>query len=191
MHHIYYRKSLAFCEVSFLWFCQIHQWDFFGESTKYTNYIWGPYFCFKANLHKIEDFGNRKWFTASLFWKCIFSISLINKSNGTFKFYVDLLFQIPDHGKSEPGLVKSSIPRFCDEIRYETPAYTKYFKLVFSNRTFRVHKVLWNLQHVVCIYLQITCTSVTYFQSFSGFGLIQVFLPYFFFTYTLSFSQIL
>lgn len=49
---------------------------------------------------------------------------------------------IPDHGKAEPGLVKSTVPRFCDEIRYESPAYTKYFKLVFSNRTFRVHKVL-------------------------------------------------
>lgn len=93
MHHIYYRKSLAFCEVSFLWFFQIHQRDFFGESTKYTNYIWGPYFCFKANLHKIEDFANRKWFTASLFWKCIFSISLINKAMAHLNFMLTYSFR--------------------------------------------------------------------------------------------------
>ncbi|KAJ8307809.1 hypothetical protein KUTeg_014639 [Tegillarca granosa] len=49
---------------------------------------------------------------------------------------------IPDSGKPEPGLVRSHIPRFCDEIRKGTPEYTKYFKYVFGNKTFRVHKVL-------------------------------------------------
>ncbi|XP_023930612.1 probable C-mannosyltransferase DPY19L3 [Lingula anatina] len=49
---------------------------------------------------------------------------------------------IPDHGNFSPGLVPSKVPRFCDEIRYGRPAYTKYFKKVFVNRTFRVYQVL-------------------------------------------------
>ncbi|KAH3739009.1 probable C-mannosyltransferase DPY19L3 [Dreissena polymorpha] len=49
---------------------------------------------------------------------------------------------IPDSGQSEPGLVKSSTPRFCDEVRKQTPEYAKYFKHVFTNKTFRIYKVL-------------------------------------------------
>lgn len=49
---------------------------------------------------------------------------------------------IPDSGKREPGLVQSNIPRFCDEIRKGTPEYTRYFKHVFTNKTFRIYKVL-------------------------------------------------
>lgn len=49
---------------------------------------------------------------------------------------------LPDGGRPEPGLVQSNIPRFCDEIRYGRGLYKKYFKLEFSNRTFRVYKVL-------------------------------------------------
>lgn len=49
---------------------------------------------------------------------------------------------IPDSGKREPGLVPSSIPRFCDAVRRGTPEYKKYFKHVFTNKTFRIYKVL-------------------------------------------------
>lgn len=49
---------------------------------------------------------------------------------------------IPDSGKTEPGLVKSNIPRFCDEVRKQSPAYAKYFKHVFTNRTFRIYQVV-------------------------------------------------
>ncbi|XP_060558912.1 probable C-mannosyltransferase DPY19L3 isoform X2 [Ruditapes philippinarum] len=49
---------------------------------------------------------------------------------------------IPDSGKVEPGLIKSHVPRFCDEVRRQTPNYSKYFKHVFTNKTFRIYKVL-------------------------------------------------
>ncbi|KAK3593826.1 hypothetical protein CHS0354_011427 [Potamilus streckersoni] len=49
---------------------------------------------------------------------------------------------IPDNGKTEPGLVRSILPRFCDEIRKGTSKYSTYFKLVFHNKTFRVYHVL-------------------------------------------------
>ncbi|XP_052810568.1 probable C-mannosyltransferase DPY19L3 isoform X1 [Mya arenaria] len=49
---------------------------------------------------------------------------------------------IPDSGISEPGLVKSNIPRFCDEVRRQTPEYAKYFKHVFTNKTFRIYKIV-------------------------------------------------
>ncbi|KAL5009746.1 hypothetical protein ScPMuIL_012051, partial [Solemya velum] len=49
---------------------------------------------------------------------------------------------IPDNGKKEPGLVHSNVPRFCDEIRRGSAEFLKYFKLVFSNKTFRVHQVV-------------------------------------------------
>ena len=52
------------------------------------------------------------------------------------------LLQVPDSGKEQPGLVHSSVPRFCDEIRYMREPYRKYFKRVFFNKTFRVYKVL-------------------------------------------------
>ncbi|XP_064628354.1 protein C-mannosyl-transferase DPY19L3-like isoform X2 [Lineus longissimus] len=50
--------------------------------------------------------------------------------------------EIPDHGRAEERLKRSDVPRFCNEIRYSKPHFTKNFKLVFSNRTFRVYKVL-------------------------------------------------
>lgn len=40
-----------------------------------------------------------------------------------------------------PGLLPADWPRFCDSIRFNRPEYTKHFKLVFSNNTFRVYKV--------------------------------------------------
>lgn len=51
---------------------------------------------------------------------------------------------LPDmsNGKMEPGLVRSKVPRFCDEIRYNGTRYLKLFKPVMSNKTFRVHKVI-------------------------------------------------
>lgn len=49
---------------------------------------------------------------------------------------------IPDSGKTEPGLVKSHVPRFCDEVRRQTPNYSKYFKHVFTNKTFRIYQVV-------------------------------------------------
>ncbi|XP_053396813.1 probable C-mannosyltransferase DPY19L3 isoform X1 [Mercenaria mercenaria] len=49
---------------------------------------------------------------------------------------------IPDSGKAEPGLVKSHVPRFCDEVRRQTPNYSKYFKHVFTNKTFRIYKIV-------------------------------------------------
>ena len=65
----------------------------------------------------------------SLFPMLIFSISLS-------------YLQIPEDGIREPkNLVKSKYPRFCDEIRHNSPSYTKYFRKVFENRTFRVYKV--------------------------------------------------
>ena len=42
---------------------------------------------------------------------------------------------------SVPGLLPADWPRFCDNIRFNRPEYTKYFKLVFSNNTFRVYQV--------------------------------------------------
>ncbi len=51
--------------------------------------------------------------------------------------------QIPDDGKRDMNhLVPSPHPRFCLEIRHEKPEYTKYFRKVFENKTFRIFKVL-------------------------------------------------
>ena len=56
-----------------------------------------------------------------------------------FYFY---FFQITSDGKREPPhLVNSKYPRFCDEIRYGSAKYTKYFRLVFQNKTFRVYEI--------------------------------------------------
>lgn len=52
------------------------------------------------------------------------------------------ILQIPDSGKMEPGLVRSNVPRFCDEVRRQTPEYSKYFQHVFINKTFRIYKVV-------------------------------------------------
>ncbi|VDI68269.1 Hypothetical predicted protein [Mytilus galloprovincialis] len=49
---------------------------------------------------------------------------------------------LPELVKPEPNLVRSSVPRFCDVIRHDGSDFTRYFKKVFTNRTFRVHKVL-------------------------------------------------
>lgn len=49
---------------------------------------------------------------------------------------------LPALVKPEPNLVRSNVPRFCDAIRHEGSEFTRYFKKVFANRTFRVHKVL-------------------------------------------------
>ncbi|KAK2139918.1 hypothetical protein LSH36_1558g00044 [Paralvinella palmiformis] len=49
---------------------------------------------------------------------------------------------IPKDGPAYPGLVSSDVPLFCDEIRYAKSTYSKFFKLLFSNKTFRVYKVL-------------------------------------------------
>ncbi|XP_041353948.1 probable C-mannosyltransferase DPY19L3 [Gigantopelta aegis] len=49
---------------------------------------------------------------------------------------------IPDYGEDQAGLTRSTVPRFCDEIRHDGIQYTKYFKKVFENKTFRVHRVL-------------------------------------------------
>uniref|UniRef100_A0A915J1T4 Uncharacterized protein n=1 Tax=Romanomermis culicivorax TaxID=13658 RepID=A0A915J1T4_ROMCU len=48
-------------------------------------------------------------------------------------------WHIPDNGYSPVyGLRKSETPRFCDEIRRDGSEYTKFFKLVLQNRTFRM-----------------------------------------------------
>ncbi|XP_064610291.1 protein C-mannosyl-transferase DPY19L3-like [Liolophura sinensis] len=49
---------------------------------------------------------------------------------------------IPDSGKKEPGLVYSRVPRFCDQIRFGGQDFAKYFKAVFTNKTFRVYKLM-------------------------------------------------
>lgn len=50
---------------------------------------------------------------------------------------------IPDYGHSQlEGLKKSNVPRFCLEIQHGGKEYSKYFKLVLKNRTFRVFKLL-------------------------------------------------
>lgn len=56
---------------------------------------------------------------------------------------MDLTFgHIPTDGtRNPPHLVESKFPRFCDEIRYGTPSYGKYFRRVFVNKTFRVYQV--------------------------------------------------
>lgn len=48
---------------------------------------------------------------------------------------------VPDNGYTVTGLAKSDIPRFCDEIRRSKPPYSKLFRLVMENRTFRVYLV--------------------------------------------------
>ncbi len=51
--------------------------------------------------------------------------------------------QIPDDGiRDPPHLVRSSHHRFCDEIRRDGADFNRLFRKVFSNRTFRVYKVL-------------------------------------------------
>lgn len=50
---------------------------------------------------------------------------------------------IPDDGVRNPStLVVSKFPRFCEEVRYDTAEYRKWFRKVFENKTFRIYKVL-------------------------------------------------
>eukprot|EP00092_Neocalanus_flemingeri_P010313 GFUD01011110.1.p1 GENE.GFUD01011110.1~~GFUD01011110.1.p1 ORF type:complete len:1009 (-),score=246.24 GFUD01011110.1:254-3280(-) len=50
---------------------------------------------------------------------------------------------IPDDGvRNPPSLVESKFPRFCEEVRYDTAEYRKWFRKVFENKTFRIYKVL-------------------------------------------------
>uniref|UniRef100_A0A914X9Z6 C-mannosyltransferase DPY19L3 n=1 Tax=Plectus sambesii TaxID=2011161 RepID=A0A914X9Z6_9BILA len=51
---------------------------------------------------------------------------------------------VPDSGKrwGLANLVTSKVPRFCDQIRHNGPDFSKYFRKVFINNTFRVYQVL-------------------------------------------------
>ncbi|VDP05697.1 unnamed protein product [Soboliphyme baturini] len=49
---------------------------------------------------------------------------------------------IPRNGYNLPGLTKVDTPRFCDQIRHMTIDFSRYFRLMFSNRTFRVYQLL-------------------------------------------------
>ncbi|GAB1605595.1 probable C-mannosyltransferase DPY19L3 isoform X1 [Argonauta hians] len=49
--------------------------------------------------------------------------------------------ELPDDVSERPGLVKNSRPRFCIEVRRGGHTYSKYFRLVFENRTFRVYRL--------------------------------------------------
>lgn len=72
---------------------------------------------------------------------------LIDLANGHTP---DLLLAQQDAARQEggeekwmpPGLKKSLVPRFCDEIRRQDGEYKKYFKLVTQNRTFRVYQLM-------------------------------------------------
>ncbi|XP_066569773.1 protein C-mannosyl-transferase DPY19L3 isoform X2 [Amia ocellicauda] len=44
-------------------------------------------------------------------------------------------------GENDPDLTPAQHPRFCDEIKTDDPAYTKYFTRVFKNKTFHVYKL--------------------------------------------------
>ena len=52
------------------------------------------------------------------------------------------VFQIPDGAEAKAGLKHSTVPRFCEDVRYQSPQYAKYFKQVFVNNTFRLYKVM-------------------------------------------------
>ncbi|XP_076444676.1 protein C-mannosyl-transferase DPY19L3-like [Babylonia areolata] len=49
---------------------------------------------------------------------------------------------LPDGNEPMEGLKRSSVPRFCDEVRHQSPSFTKFFREVFINKTFRIYKVL-------------------------------------------------
>ncbi|KAK3802800.1 hypothetical protein RRG08_012314 [Elysia crispata] len=48
----------------------------------------------------------------------------------------------PDEPVNISGLVKPTLPRFCEAVRHQKPSYAKYFRSVLVNKTFRVYKVL-------------------------------------------------
>ena len=53
-----------------------------------------------------------------------------------------LVLQIPDDTAPKPGLKRSTVPRFCDEVRHQRPHYAKLFRRVFVNKTFLLYKVM-------------------------------------------------
>ncbi|KAM4017847.1 protein C-mannosyl-transferase DPY19L3 isoform 1-T3 [Anomaloglossus baeobatrachus] len=44
-------------------------------------------------------------------------------------------------GYNDPDLKPSPSPRFCDEVKKDSPPYTKYFTRVFKNKTFHVYRL--------------------------------------------------
>ncbi|XP_040265885.1 probable C-mannosyltransferase DPY19L3 isoform X1 [Bufo bufo] len=44
-------------------------------------------------------------------------------------------------GYNDPDLKPSPSPRFCDELKRDSPSYTKYFTRVFKNKTFHVYRL--------------------------------------------------
>ncbi|XP_069824680.1 protein C-mannosyl-transferase DPY19L3 isoform X2 [Dendropsophus ebraccatus] len=44
-------------------------------------------------------------------------------------------------GHNDPDLKPSPSPRFCDEVKRDSPFYTKYFTRVFKNKTFHVYRL--------------------------------------------------
>ncbi|XP_066440023.1 protein C-mannosyl-transferase DPY19L3 [Eleutherodactylus coqui] len=44
-------------------------------------------------------------------------------------------------GYNEPDLTFSPWPRFCDEVKKDSPSYTKFFTRVFKNKTFHVYRL--------------------------------------------------
>ncbi|KAG8562659.1 hypothetical protein GDO81_015757 [Engystomops pustulosus] len=44
-------------------------------------------------------------------------------------------------GYNDPDLSPSPSPRFCDELKRDSPSYTKYFTRVFKNKTFHVYRL--------------------------------------------------
>ena len=46
--------------------------------------------------------------------------------------------------RDPPHLVTAEHPRFCVQVRYGEPAYAKYFRKIFENKTFRIYEVIKN-----------------------------------------------
>lgn len=59
---------------------------------------------------------------------------LIDLSNGQ-------QLETPRGDPYNKDLTQTKVPRFCDEVRYGKPQYSRLFKLVMENPTFRVYKV--------------------------------------------------
>jgi len=72
------------------------------------------------------------------------SICLAHRERCTLPDIMDLSNgHIPDDGiKNPPTLVSSSFRRFCEEVRYDTAEYRRWFRKVFENKTFRIYKLL-------------------------------------------------
>jgi len=71
------------------------------------------------------------------------SICLAHRERCSLPDIMDLTNgHVPDDGVKMPEtLVHSKYPRFCVEVRYDSPEYRKLFSKVFENKTFRVYKV--------------------------------------------------